>query len=282
MNISLFCILLILSSISCVSPSNEENKELVAKVHGKELYLKDLSTLMVTSSGSVDSLLIMENYIRKWVTDELVVTHAEHNLSNKQPEIDALVNAYRDALLKYRYQEMLVKTKLSPQISEEDMKSHLADHSSDFLLDRNLIKGLFLKIPKDAPNLNDIEKMLKSFEEEDIEKIEKYSLQYAVKYEYFYDRWIDFGDVVNKLPTKIDNPTRYLKNNRSINIEDSSYVYLVSINEFLLKGALEPFEYAKPKIHEALINERRIVFLRDFENELYNQAILSGDAYVSE
>lgn len=254
----------------------------MAKVHGKELYLKDLSTLMVTSSGSVDSLLIVENYIRKWVTDELVVAYAEHNLSSEQPEIDALVNAYRDALLKYRYQEMLVRKKLSAQISEEEMRSHLADHPSDFLLDRNLIKGLFLKVPKDAPNLKDITKILKSFDEEDIEKIEKYSLQYAVSYEYFYDRWIDFGDVINKLPTKILNPTSCLKKNRSINIQDSSFVYLVRINEFLLKGALEPFDYAKPKIQEALINKKRIVFLRDFENELYNQAILSGDAYVSE
>ena len=282
MKISLFCILLILLSISCVSPSNKENQKLVAKVHGKELYLKDLSTLMLTSTGSVDSLLIVENYIKKWVTDELVVAYAEHNLSSEQLEIDALVNAYRDALLKYRYQEMLVKTKLSPQISDEVMRNHLAKHSPDFLLDRNLIKGLFLKIPKDAPNLKDIKKRLKSFEEEDIEEIEKYSLQYAVNYEYFYDRWVDFGDVINKLPTKILNPTDYLKNNRSINVEDSSFVYLVSINEFLLQGALEPFDYAKPKIKEALINEKRIVFLRDFENELYNQAILSGDAYVSE
>jgi hypothetical protein len=271
-----------LSLISCVSPSDNENTELLAKVHRKELYKKDLSTFSVPGNSSADSLLLAENYIKKWVTDELVISYAKHNLSEKQPEIDALVKAYREALLKYHYQEMLVRTKLSPLISEEEMRSYLADHPSSFLLDRSLIKGLFLKIPKNAPNIKGVEKIFRSSDEADLEEIEKYSLQYAANYEYFYDRWVDFGDVVNKLPIKILNPNSYLRRNKFINIQDSTFVYLVNIEDCLLEGASEPFDYAKPKIHEALINERRIAFIRDFENELYNEAILSGDAYVSE
>ena len=177
---------------------------------------------------------------------------------------------------------MLVNEKLAEQISAEDIEQYWAENKADFLLDVDLIKGLFLKLPNDAPNLAKIKKLYKSNDESAIEDIEKYSLQYAINYQYFYDRWIDFDDIELKLPKKISKQTAYLKRNEFIEMEDSAYVYLVNIKELLPKGDIEPLDHAKMKIHELLVNKRRVNFLREFETELYNKAILDGDAHISE
>jgi hypothetical protein len=52
---------------------------------------------------------------------------------------------------------------------------------------------------------------------------------------------------------------------------------LLNIKEFLPKGDVAPFEYASPQIIEMLINLRKVDFLKEFEEELYNDAVRSGD-----
>lgn len=282
MNVFYFAILLFVSVVGCTDTKPDQNENVVAEINGKKLYKTDLLNLLPSGTTANDSLLITSNYIKKWLTEELILDIAKKNLTSKQDEIDRLVAEYKNSLLKYRYQEMLVNEKLSAQITEQEMTKYWDENQTDFLLVEDLIKGLFLKIPIDAPNLAKIKKLYKSNSESAIEDIEKYSIQYAINYEYFYDNWVDFNDIENKLPVKITNQSNYLKNNKFIEMQDSAYVYLVNIKELLPKGSVEPLEHAKPKIHELLINKRRVNFLRDFENELYNKAILDGKAHISE
>ena len=188
-----------------------------------------------------------------------------------------MVDAYRNSLIRYRYQEQLIKERLSAQISEEEMRQFYESHATDFILDHNLIKGLFLKIPVDAPNLSDVKKWYRSSSEAEIEKIEKYSVQNAAIYEYFYDKWISFGDVMATIPLKITDEDNFLRTHSFIETSDSSFCYLLNIKEYILKGDVAPFDYAHTQVLDMLVNQHKIQFLRDFEEELYNDAIRGGD-----
>jgi hypothetical protein len=68
-----------------------------------------------------------------------------------------------------------------------------------------------------------------------------------------------------------------LKNNKTLELSDSSYCYLLNIKEYLLAGSTAPYEYAEPLIIEMLINQRKMEFLRTFEEELYQDAIKKGN-----
>ena len=57
-----------------------------------------------------------------------------------------------------------------------------------------------MKIPVDAPGLTDVKKWYKSTDVASLEKIEKYSVQNATIYEYFYDKWVDFDEVMDNIP----------------------------------------------------------------------------------
>ena len=144
-------------------------------------------------------------------------------------------------------------------------------------MDKGLIKGLFLKIPVDAPGLTDVKKWYKSTDVASLEKIEKYSVQNATIYEYFYDKWVDFDEVMDNIPIHVSNPNAFLKANKYVEVADSSYCYLLNIKEYLPSGSVEPYDYASPHVMEMLVNQRKVEFLKKFEDELYNDAIRSGD-----
>jgi hypothetical protein len=218
-----------------------------------------------------------ENYIEKWVKDALVYELALRNLDDEKAEIEQLVDEYRYSLLRYRYQERLIKEKLSAEVRESDKRNFYEENQQQFILDKALVKGLFLKIPIDAPGLQDVKIWYRSTSEEELEKIEKYSVQNAIIYDYFYDRWVDFNEVIANIPVRITDTNAFLKDNQAIQATDSSYCYLLNIKEYLPVGDLAPYEYAEPQIVEMLINQKKMTFLRNFEDRLYNDAIRKGD-----
>ena len=139
------------------------------------------------------------------------------------------------------------------------------------------MKGLFLKIPVDAPGLSDVKGWYRSTSEASLEKIEKYSVQNASIYDYFYDKWVDFDQVMDNIPVHVSNANDFLKANKFVEVSDSTYCYLLNIKEYLPVGSVAPYDYASAQIVEMLTNLRKVEFLRKFEEELYNDAVRSGD-----
>ena len=266
-----------LSLFACNKVKQTDEPDALVKVNDRILTRNEVESLIPKGTTSADSLLLAESFIKKWVKDELVLKIAERNLGDDKETIDKLVDAYRRSLLRYRYQEKLIQEKLSNEIQESDVLTYYDTNKAKFVLDKNLIKGLFLKVPADAPNLSEVKTWYKSGNVASLEKIEKYSIQNATIYEYFFDKWVDFDEIRNNIPNQISNPESFLRTNKTLEVTDSSYCYLLNIRQVLLKGQVEPFEYAEPRIREILINQRKLDFIKEFEEELYNDALDGGD-----
>ena len=265
------------SLFACKKAIQTDEPDALVKVNDRILTRNEVESLIPKGTTSADSLLLAESYIKKWVKDELVLKIAQRNLGSDKETIDKLVGAYRRSLLRYRYQEKLIQEKLSDEIQESDVLTYYDTNKEKFVLDKNLIKGLFLKVPADAPNLSEVKTWYKSGNVASLEKIEKYSIQNATIYEYFFDKWVDFDEIRNNIPNQISNPESFLRTNKTLEVTDSSFCYLLNIRQVLLKGQVEPFEYAEPRIREILINQRKLDFIKEFEEELYNDALDGGD-----
>ena len=255
----------------------KEDADILVEVEGLTLTRSEVENVIPQGSTPADSLLMAESYIKKWITDILIYEVAEHNLGRDEKELNRLVEEYRRALLRHRYLEEMVHSKLSAEIQENDRRSYYQENIQKFTLDRHLIKGLFIKVPVDAPGLEDVRKWYKSDKLEAVENIEKYSIQNASIYDYFYDRWVDFDEALAKIPMHVSNKAQFLKTNRYVEFTDSSYCYFLNIAEHLLAGNVAPYEYAEPQIEEMMINKRKVEFLRNFEEELYRDAVRKGD-----
>lgn len=268
----------VLLLLSCGKTRKPEGTDVLVSVDGHSLTRMEVEALLPRTLSSADSLLMAESYVKKWVKDVLVTDMAMRNLGEEQQEVERLVDAYRHSLLRYRYQERLVRERLSAEVSENEAYGYYEANLKEFELKNDLVKGLFMKVPLDAPGLAELKRWCKSDDASVMEKIDKYALQNAAVYDYFYDQWMDFGEVAVNMPLRLNTrPSAYLKGNKVVEVSDSSYCYLLSIREYIPAGEVAPYEYVQPQITDVLLNRRKQRFLRDFEEELYNNAIERGN-----
>jgi len=262
---------------ACRSELVTKDEGVLVKVHGNSLHRSEVEKLIPSNLSSADSFLLAENYIEKWIKDVLTFEVAKRNIGREEVEINRLVEEYRRSLLRHRYQEYMIRNRLTAEIREYEKVAFYEENLHKFVLKKNLIKGLFLKVPAESPGLPDVRKWYKSADPDDLENIEKFSIQNAAIYDYFYDQWIDFDEMLNKIPIHVSNKVQFLKINRQVEVTDSVYCYFLNISEYLPVGNVAPYEYADTQIQEMMINKRKMDFLKKFEDELYQDAIRKGE-----
>ncbi len=267
-----FVILSLLAISACNQQTEKAGKGVIVSIGSETLTREALEASIPLGLSKQDSLIAAENFIQLWIQDELMYEIANKNVADKD-EIERLVENYRQALIIYRYQEQLVQEKLSKAISKKNITDYYEEHIDNFKLDSPLIKGMFLKIPSDAPNIDDVRNWYKSTKQKDIESLDKYIVKNAVTYDDFLNHWVDLQSIKDKLPTgKLEENILQ----RNIEVRDSSFYYFLSIHDYLRPGDFEPEEHAEPYIREILINQKKTDFLRGVENDLYNKALKKG------
>ena len=263
---------------ACRPEITHKDEDVLVKVHGNTLSRSEVEKIIPANIVSSDSFLIAESYVNKWIKDVLTFEVAQRNIGKEEVDnINRLVEEYRRSLLRHRYQEYMIRSRLTAEIRELEKVAFYEENIQKFVLDKNLIKGLFLKIPAESPRLTDVQKWYKSKKPDDLENIEKYSIQNASVYDYFYDNWVDFDEIIARIPIRVSNKSQFLRANRTIEMSDSAYYYFLNISEYLLAGNIAPYEYADAQIQEMMINKRKMDFLKTFEEELYQDAIRKGE-----
>lgn len=255
--------------------SGSENDVLV-KVGDHILTRAELNEALPRGLSVVDSATFADNFVKQWAEDILLYDVAAENLPD-MVRIERMVEQYRRDLVIFEYQKQLMNEKLSREIPESEVKAYYEADPGRFKLKSGIIKGLFLKVPYNSPRINQLKKWYKSGKPEAVENIEKYGLQNAVIYEYFYDRWVPFKEVMNNIPYEISDETAFLRTHHNIEYQDSSYLYLLNISDVLTEGSEMPFDFARKQIEEILLNHRKNEFIRNTQRELYNEAFKKGE-----
>lgn len=276
MNIFKYSFVLLLIGISNTSCNKkelpDEEKKPLLEVEGKFLYKDDVQDIIPPNVNSKDSSEIAQSYIRKWVTTVLMYENAKRNITN-QDEIDELVESYRKSLIIHQYQQKLIVQRLPKEPAEEELKSFYEQYSEQLKLNKNIIKGLLLIVPTNAPKINELRSWVKSGNTKSLENIEKYSLRNAISYDYFGDKWLDFSEILKRIPLKVENPASYIASNRVIEISDSLQHYFLRIESYKVIGQVEPYEMARDRIINILTNKNKADLISNFEKELYDDAI---------
>lgn len=266
----------LLFCVSCTDKHDHKGQTPLVEVDGNFLYKEDLQAVFPAGLSKDDSLLFAEHYIRSWVEDVLLFNQAQSNIPDNG-EIDKLVANYRKALIMHTYQQELISQKLSGEIPEQEIADYYEKNKELFKLDRPLMKGLFIKVPLTAPQLGNVRKWYKTETQDAVEHLEKYSLQNAVKYEYFYDKWVPMADVLDLIPLKVPEVEDYVNKNRHIELEDTAFHYFLNVSDFRTVGQQEPYEFARPKVKDMVLNLKQVEFMRAVKDDLYQQAVKKNE-----
>jgi hypothetical protein len=270
----------LMSITACTTLENRNREKPLARVYEKNLYPSDIQDIFPENISHSDSIILLQNFVDKWVKKQLILQKAELNLTDEQKDVRQQIDEYRSSLLIYKYEQNLIAQKLDTMISQEEVQAYFDENPSNFSLDDHIIKCLFIKLPINAPELYRVRQLYRSEREEDIQQLETYCYQYAVKYDYFNEDWVPFENITRELPSEVRNPERYLRYNRYIEQQDSLYRYLVNIREYQLAGTVAPLPYVEGRIKTIILNKRKVAFIRDLENNIYMDALNKGDFTV--
>ncbi|MCF6358882.1 MAG: peptidyl-prolyl cis-trans isomerase [Draconibacterium sp.] len=261
-----------LSVLSCTNNSNPEQL-IVAKVGEELLFASDLSTIIPTGIGAKDSSMMAADYIEKWVKQELLIQKANDNLTPAQKNVTRELREYRNSLIIYKYKNELIKQRMDTMVTEDQIMDFYNSNLENFNLNKNIVKAIFIKIPNEVANPSLLKSLTANTSEEGISELKEYCLQYAKGFDIFMDNWVDFETVKNNIPQEIEDDTRFLARNNTIELNDSNYYYLVKIQDYKLKNNLAPVEFVENNIKKLILNKRKIRFLKEVENNIYKEGI---------
>ncbi len=173
----------------------------------------------------------------------------------------------------YHYEQQMMLQKMDTLVTEQQIMDYYDNHLQNFTLQSNILKVLFLKLPVEAPNIDRARAWYRSDKQSDIQSLESYAYQFAEKFDDFGENWINMNFLLRELPANIDNESYFLRHNQYYETSDSEFQYFVNIRNFRLKESLAPIEYVRNDIKTIILNNRKIDFLQELENGIYNEGI---------
>lgn len=268
----IFILIEIMLIFGC-STNKQPNKKAVAQVGEKKLYASDLSQIIPKSLNAGDSATMANDYIIKWIKQELLIQKANENLSPAQKNVTRELEEYRNSLIIYKYKNELIKQRMDTTVSQAQIENYYNANKVAFNLNTNIVKAIFVKIPNEVANPSLLKSLTANTTEEGLAELKGYCLQYAKKFDIFVNKWVDFETVKSNIPQEIDDVEQFLTRNKQIELKDSNYYYLVRVQEYKLKNEQAPLEFVQDNIKKLILNRRKIEFLKEIEDNIYKEGI---------
>jgi hypothetical protein len=265
-----FCLLLV---ISCSQSDSSTEAEIAATVGDKVLLIKDIPMVLHPDITEQDSISITRKYIQNWIRKELLLKKAEENLTeNMLSDIEKQLQDTKASLMIFNYEQNMIRQRMDTVITEAEIEAYYNQYQERFELRKNIVKALYIKVPSSAPNLEDVRRWYRSDSDEDLNELESYCYQFANKYDDFQEKWVYFEDLYSKFPMEINDEERFLRGNTTMETSDSLFQYFVKIRDYRLKTTIAPLEFIHEQIRDIIFNERKITFVKELENSLYDDA----------
>ena len=268
MKFSLLFILLIVTLSACI---NSADKTIIASVNEHDLLLSEVLKEMPIQT--IDSSYFVQLYMNDWVKKQLMLYHAEINLSIDMQDYHKQIEEYRASLLIYAYQQQLINQNFDTTIAEASVTDYYNQYKEKFKLNKNIFKGRYIVVEKSAPKLSKLSKWYKSDKEESILELEDYCQQFAKEFYLADSSWQYCSLINNKLPEFIQYEEYFLKNTRGVYFEDEQFFYYIYIKDYKIKGSISPLALEKDKIRNVLLNKNKIKYLKQLEDELYQNGL---------
>jgi len=264
-------LIIILGLFSCKNKKKPDGI-VVAKVNDSYLLEQDLLHILPEQISPEDSILQVENYIDMWVKEQLLLEKAQLYLKNEQSEIDEKIEDFKTSLLIHKYKERFLNQKLDTVVTRKEINDYYTANIQDFELNKSAIKGFFIKIKKDEPEINKLKFWIHSNDIGNLMKIRDFSITKAEKFTDFNDDWIYLSNVAYEINYEVKDENYFLKKNKYIEKEDNEYLYFVKILEYKLEGDSSPLIFNIENIKSIVLNRRSSLMIEELEKTIKDDA----------
>lgn len=244
-----------------------DNTGVLLRYGDKILTYSDVESQIPNGLLPVDSVSLFTSIVEGWIRDEVLADFAEKRLYDLQA-INRKVTEYRNALIVEEYLSRMRESQ-APKIDDAALKEYYDQYKGELKLETPLIKGIFLKINKDAKGREQIKSLLTPDDAQKIDMLEDEWLDKALEYNYFRDKWVDWETIQSMIPYRFGDAAKFVESTDFFETDYDDCAYYLFIAERMMPGEIQPFEYAKTWIADVLTRGR----LADYERNLVNSLI---------
>lgn len=279
MKLIYFYIFLLFSA--CNLSTNEES-DAVARVGENYLFTSDLQD-QIGPRYNGDSLQIANRLIDDWAEQLLYLKKAEINLSSSEKKrLDQLVRTYRNDLYVKTYKDKAIQPQLDSVVDQAEIQDYFEQNKANFRTNKDLLRGRYVRVRNENYNLRTIRRSLRRFNDVDKVFLDSIALQFTT-YSMNDSIWVQASQFFNRLPSISERRYKnFLKNNTFFELQDSLEVYLVVVEEVVLRNDLAPLEYVTPTLKQILINKRKLELMRQFDREIIEEGLRQNTYEVYE
>ena len=260
--------------IGCDQFYSVKQDVVVARSGNSYLYRSELRDNITVFSSKTDSIIQSENYINNWARKQLLFDQAIINLDiEAQKEMDELVNSYRSDLWSRSYKEFIVKSNIDTLISKTEIETYYRENQNNFRLNEAMVNLRYIALPSENIDLLEIKNKLIRFQEEDIRFLDSLTFQfnsYVLKDSF----WLTKRELIRTIPVINENNfENYLKKSQFFLVEDAFEVYLLFVNNYMLRNEVAPLVSIENTIRKIVFNKRKLDFIKQFDKEILQDAI---------
>ncbi|CAM3481277.1 peptidyl-prolyl cis-trans isomerase [Aequorivita lipolytica] len=269
----LHIILLSVFLVSCDYFKTETKENAIARVNNTFLYEADLQKLVTEETSAEDSTLIINNYINRWATQQLLIDQAKINISaDKLNEYNRLVQEYKNDLLTEAYKNVIVGKQLDSAISTQEYEDYYENNKENFKLKDLLVKLRYVQLPVNYDGLASVRDKLNRYNEKDQMSLQSQDYQF-ISSNFNDSVWVKKEVLLSNLPVIRDNSEQVLKKSNFTQLQDSLGVYLVKIENVLNPTDIAPLSYIQPTLKQIILNKRKLELIKKLETDITKDAI---------
>ncbi len=273
MNKYFLTILCLLFFCSCNYLTQDASIIPIARVNDSYLYNDDIIDLISENTTKEDSTLIVNNFINRWATKQLLIDQSMINLSQeKQDFFNEMVNQYKTDLYTEAYKSSIILKQLDTVILKKEYEDYYNLNKRNFKLNDELLKVRYIQVDKNFLNLKVLEKKIKRYDSID----KKDLINLSIKFKSFNlndSIWIKSNVLIGRLPVLKEENLKLLKKPNYTQLQDSLGVYLIKIEATLKTNDIAPLSYVRPTIEQIILNKRKQDLLKKIQKDITIDAI---------
>jgi hypothetical protein len=265
---------------SCKEEHIRSDDTPVARVYNNYLYLSDIVGVIPPGISSQDSMMMARRFIDNWSRQQAFLYNALVNLDPGKMDFEKKISDYKNSLVIFTYETELVKHFLDTIVKEDQIESYYEEHQNQFKLQDNIVKVLYVKVPRDTPEIWRLRNLYRTSDPDELSLLEEYCIQHAANYLIDGETWLFFQDVLREMPINTNNPESFLRSNKYVELSDSYYRYFLHIQDYKLKGGVSPLVFERDNVRSILLNQRKHKFINERRDQYIQQAISDGQMEI--
>ena len=246
--------------------------EVVAKVGDRKLYRSELDAYIPDGVSKEDSSALAMQFINTWATDLVFLDVAESELSKEEKDVTKELEEYRISLLKYRYEQLYVNSRLDTNITQTEIREYYETHPDKFILDSPLVKVRFMQIPEHSSSLDKIKKKMSSSKVDDVIEADSLAFKSALKYADRSEEWMDILVLCREFGTDTQTLLASMRGG-FIQVPDGhGNLYVAYVVDMVREGKRAPLEHCTASVKDIILSARKHALVTGLERDLLMDA----------